>query len=603
MITLDVSAFRDFCLQLQIPSRDAGLMPFHWNGAQEYWVNQVSQGLKEGIHDFVTLKGGRQIGGSTIADAIAIWWPQANGGTQGMLVSDDDDNRDYRRDVILSMVESLPKSYRRPFRMSNRILAAWDNGSRLAFRAAGKRTGSNLGRSRGVSFLHADEVGSWPDQGAIGALRASLSEVNPLRLYLWNSTARGIGTPFHEMWRTAERATTTRAIFVAWWRHEGYVKTPDDRAVWERYSEKEPSADEALWIEEVERRYGHAITKGQLCWYRWKLTEGFDGDETMMAQEFSSLPEEAFQAFGDKFIASRIVLRMRIETETNPEPVGYQYEFRDTIDETAREGVREVDPNLVDTSRAGLLRVWQEPVGDGVYVVAGHPSRSSSATAAEYVAQVYRVWPDRMVQCAEYIAPSTGIMYQFAWVCLHLAGAYRTFMPPYFILDVAQTGRAVLEQIQLLERYGFGASAHAKWQIQDFLGCVRHYYYIRPDHPYGRPRAQEWHSQANTRPWILHGLRDTLERGQMTLRSPDLIDNLSALRQGEMGNPDLIAGGAGVSDALSMCAALAVEAWLKWAIPELDSIIAPNQLRPDEPATVQSRMLKSYLGDVLNRGR
>lgn len=592
---LDVEGFTEFCEQLQIPSRDLGMVPFRFFGTQRHWLAEVARGLEAGVHDFVTLKGGRQIGGSTIADAMAIWWPQANPGTQGMLVSDDDDNRDYRRDLMLGMNESLPRAYRLPMRLNNRILAAWPNGSRLSFRAAGKRTGSNLGRSRGVSFLHADEVGSWPDQDALGALRASLSEQNPLRLYLWNSTARGIGTPFHSMWKTAERAVASRAIFISWWRHEGYQIARDRDDYWAAYGWREPTVDERQWMDEVERRYGHEITPEQLCWFRWKLAEGFSGDETLMAQEFSSLPEEAFQSYGDKFITPRFIRRMRLGLVAAPEPVGYDYQFLDTLDETASQGITEVDPH------GAMLRVWEEPDPAGVYVVAGHPQYASSEHAREYVCQVYRVWPDKMLQVAEYIHP-VGAMYQFAWVCLHLAGAYRTFIPAYFILEVAGTGRAVLAQIQLLERYGYGASPKAKWQLQDFLGSIRHYFYVRPDVPHGRPRTQEWHTQPNTRAWMLHGLRDTIERGQLEVRSQALIDHLSLLRQGEQGNNDVIAGGSNQSDAVAMCAALAVECWLRTAIPELDVLVAPREPGPGDPHTVQARMLKSYLGDILTRG-
>lgn len=602
MIHLDVDAFVEFCEQLTLPSRDAGLVPMRFFGTQRYWIEQIAEGLREGVHDFVTLKGGRQIGGSTIADAMALYWPQSNPGTQGMVVSDDDDNRNYRRDILLSMNQSLPRAYRRPLARDNATLARWDNGSRMSFRAAGKRQNSNLGRSRGVSFLHADEIGSWPDQGAISALRASLSEQNPQRLYLWNSTARGIGTPFHEMWRTAETAVSQRAIFLAWWRHEGYSVPRSRREFWAQYGDP-PTADEQLWMDEVQRRYRVTITMEQLVWYRWKLAEGMGGDETMMAQEFGSLPEECFQSWGDKFVGPRYIRRARIGLASAPTPVGYTYDFLDTIDETAQHGVREIELSRVDPLRTQVLRVWQEPRPDAVYVVAGHPAHSSSETAREHIAMVFRVWPDKMLQVAEFISPHNAIaMYQFAWIILHLSGAYRTFVPAYSILDVAGAGRSVLAEIQLLERYGYGASPRAKWQIQDFLGSVRHYFYKRPDVPFARSRTQEWHTQPNTRGWILHGLKNTIERGQMTLRSPELIDNLSALRQGESGDYDVIAGGAGLSDSLAVCAALAVECWLRSAIPELEGLIAPSELRPDEPSSVQQRILQTYLGDVLTRG-
>lgn len=597
MITLDLPAFEDFCGRVSIPSRDAGLVPLVLNGPQRLWAREVAAGLERGVHNFVTLKGARQIGGTTIADAMALWWLQSNAGTQGIMVSDDEDNRDYRRDVMLEMNGSLPREYRLPLAVNNKNLGRWPNGSRLSFRHAGKRTGSNLGRSRGMSFAHLDELGSWPDQGAISALNASFSQVNPMRLYLSNSTARGIGTPFHEMWKTAEKAVTQRPVFLTWWMHEGYVITEAQAELWDRYADPELSDDETLWTGEVLRRYGVTITLAQLAWYRWQLVEQFYGDEVLLAQEFACLPEDAFQAFGEKFISPALIRRLRLSLGAAPTPTGLRYTFRETLDDTAAQGLHAADPTDAP------LVIWEEPEKDGVYLVSGHPAYSSSESAGDYVAHVYRIWPDKMRLVARYHT-ETGAMYQFAWVLLHLCGAYRGLLPAYFILEVGATGYRVLEEIQLLERYGYGLSARAKHgDIQDLLGSVRHYFYYRPDSPFSRSTAQEWKTGPNNRPWLLHGLRDTLTRNQLEVWSVEMLDGFAAMRQGATGNADVIEGGGGRSDADAICAALAVECWLRTAMPDLAGLVAPKDIRPDDPPNAESRMVQGYLGHLLATGR
>jgi len=563
---------------------------------QRIWAQQVEAALERDVHDIVTLKGSRQIGGTTIADALTLWWEQANAGTQGMMVSDDEDNRDYRRDVILEMNASLPREYRRQIQVNNRGIARWTNGSRLSFKHAGKRQGSSLGRSRGINFLHADELGSWPDQSAISALRASLSQKNPLRLYLWNSTARGIGTPFHDMWKTAEHAVTQRAIFLAWWMDPRRRIERHQEELWDRYGDDEKTEDERLWTAAVFERYGVLIVTEQLAWYRWQLVEQFYGDEVLLAQEFACLPEDAFQAFGEKFISPALVRRLRLALVAAPKPTGLTYEFLDTLDETAERGLHASEP------LSPPLVIWEEPEPDGVYVVAGHPAYSSSETAGTYVAHVFRIWPDKMVQVAQYTAEH-GAMYQFAWVMLHLSGAYRTFMPAYMILEVAMTGARVLDEIHLLERVGFGLSGRARGNVHDFLGSVRHYYYHRPDQPFQRPMAQEWETSPKNRARALHGLRDTIERQQMEIRSPELIDALANVRQGEEGDADQIGGAKGTSDALVLCAALAVECWLHSAMPDLQGLVAPKHLSHDDPKSAEHRLVQNYLGHMLATGR
>src|SRR5262245_34244737 len=227
---IDTDAFAAFCEQITIPSKDEGLIPLRLWGPQRYWLSEINAGLADGVREFVTLKG-RQLGMTTIMDAFRIYFPQVNDGTQGMFVSDNEPNRDYRRDVTLEMYASLPPEYKREMRVNNQNLLAWQSsggygGSRLMFdhsglpRGGGQRR-NRLGRSRGLNFFDGDEIGSWVNQSDVSTVRASLSKIHPNRLYLWNSTAQGFG-PFHEMFETAKKAVGQRLIFVAWWRHERY---------------------------------------------------------------------------------------------------------------------------------------------------------------------------------------------------------------------------------------------------------------------------------------------------------------------------------------------------------------------------------------------
>ena len=191
-----------FAPLVTIPSRDAGMVrlsPFF--PSQEYILSELERGLADGIHDFLILKGGRQsaVGGSTLLDVITIYMLQTYSGLVGMMVSDSDDNREYRRDLMLTMLDSLPKNYRQDVRRDNLRMLAWrDNpqtgyrGSRLLFAAAGKREDSHVGRSKGINFNYNDEFGFWKQQRVYSALRASRSEVHPLRFYVDISTANGL---------------------------------------------------------------------------------------------------------------------------------------------------------------------------------------------------------------------------------------------------------------------------------------------------------------------------------------------------------------------------------------------------------------------------
>lgn len=587
MIQLDLDAFEAFCSSLTIPSRDSGLVPLSpLFGTQRHLLSEIASGLERGVHEFVILKGGRQIGGTTFMDALSLYLCQAHDGTQGMVVADDDGNRVWRRDVMVGMLDSLPPEWRMPVRLNNQAILAWQNGSRLGFEAAGVRSGSNLGRSRGLNFLHADEVGSWQDQRAVAALRAALSKKHPHRLYVWNSTARGIKTVFHEMWKTATTAISQHAIFLAWWMREDFRIAKSDRKLWKAYGLAERTTEEWRWIDAVKRRYRHTITDEQLAWYRWQLAENMMGDETMMAQEFGCVPEDCFQAWGDKFIPVETIRQLRLGLDASPRPEGWRYEWGATLDATTLE--------LMHPEQADLC-VWEQPDPTGVYLIAGHPAFSSSANSGLCCIQVWRVWPDAMVQVAEY-AMEGGPTYQCAWAMMHLAGAYRTFVPCYMICEVGGTGFRVLEEMDLIKNLGHGLSGLAKkQQLHDFMGSVNNYYYWRPDNIRGSGFTRDWKTQPNTRPWLLNGLSDTLQRGYMTVRSEALIDELAMLRRGETGDNDQIEGASGTNDARAICAAMAVECWLKTALPDLERLIAKREPTKRDAVSAQQRLVQTYL--------
>ena len=69
--------------------------------------------------------------------------------------------------------------------------------------------------------MHGTETASWGNEEGLASLIASLAENNPERLYMFESTAQGFNM-FHDMYVTAKRAKTQRAIFCGWWRNQFY---------------------------------------------------------------------------------------------------------------------------------------------------------------------------------------------------------------------------------------------------------------------------------------------------------------------------------------------------------------------------------------------
>ena len=592
------ASFERFASKLKIPSKEQGHIPFASPyGTQTYMRDRIEAGLERGIHDFVILKG-RQQGITTDLDTLDLFWTLSYGGTIGMLVADDDDNQKVRRAVILQMMSTLPKEFRRRVGLNNgtvlEFLASKQReytGAWLMFDHAGKREnlqdsgkGDNLGRSRGLNYLHADEVGSWVDEKAVSALQAALAETFPTRLYIWASTARGFNV-FRDIYLTAEKVPTSAAIFIGWY-HKAEYSVPEDDAhaeVWDAYG-WEPTREEVQWVTAVRRRYGLEIDASQLVWRRWQLASKFRGDEVMLAQEHPNLPEEAFQSWGDKFIQPFHIRRLYDELEVTPAPQAYRFEYATTLDATDAHRVELGDER-------GVFHLWEAPDPVGVYVVAGHPWGSSSPTATEWTAQVFRCYPDLIEQVAEFGTEELN-GYQFAWVMAYLCGLYRGRVDmPWEIIEVGGTGMQVMEELDRIRNFDYGLAPAAPRDHQDFTGTVNRYIWRKSDALKARG-AHQMKSNRDERTRLYYTMRDEVEREHVTIRSRRLIDELAMLRRLDADN---VAGSGDKADARVHALALAVEHWLKNLMPELSARVQPKVTPAPGPRHMGEALMQHYL--------
>ena len=87
----NVDNFWEFCATLQIDTKEFGpirLTQDRITGTQRYFIEQVADGLKNGIHTFVVLKG-RQVMITTITLALDLYWLFKYSGMSGYLVTHD----------------------------------------------------------------------------------------------------------------------------------------------------------------------------------------------------------------------------------------------------------------------------------------------------------------------------------------------------------------------------------------------------------------------------------------------------------------------------------------------------------------------------------
>lgn len=508
----NLKQFYAFCSELKIETKEQGLRKMdNLLGTQTYVMDEISSGLENGVHFFVILKG-RQLGITTISLALDLYWHYINAGLNGTLVTDTEENRDMFRGTLGSYMDGLPKEFKIPILAHNRNSLALKNRSRIFYQVAGLRAKGSLGRGKGITFLHGTETSSWGDEEGLASLLASLAETNPKRLYIFESTARGFNM-FHDMYVTAKRARTQKAIFCGWWRNEFYSAAPDTD-VYKVYWDGKLTPEEKEWTRDIKKLYNFEINSRQMAWWRWKMLEGIK-DDSLMYQEFPPTEDYAFVMTGTSFFSnSRCTDAMKIAKKIDCDHYRYAMgvNFQDT----------EV---LKSTERLSTLKVWEEPIDTAYYVIGADPAYGSSDWADRFCVQVFRCYSDGMEQVAEF-ATSELNTYQFAWVISHLAGAYKNST---LNLEVNGPGQAVLNEIKNLRRQAASMGNAMGKSLMDVYGSMSNYIWRRNDTMGGLSNSLGWLTTQATKERMMNYTKDLFERGMLDVYSVDTIEEMKTI--------------------------------------------------------------------------
>ena len=561
MMDFDLQKFYKFCAELKIETKEEGLKKMgKLLGTQTYVMEEINKGLKEDVHFFVILKG-RQLGITTVSLALDLYWQFTHPGWQGTLVSDTEENRDMFRSTLGMYIDGLPKEYKIPLVAHNRNQMVLKNRSRIFYQIAGNK--SRLGQGKAITYLHATETASWGNDEGLASLIASLAEKNPQRLYIFESTAQGFNM-FHDMYKTAKRARTQRAIFCGWWRNEYYSVGPDSKE-YKVYWDGKLKPDEKEWVKEIKKLYGVEINSRQMAWWRWKMAEGIK-DETLMYQEFPPTEDYAFVMTGTSFFSnSRCTDAAKHAKSLDYEC--YRYAFGQLFQDTEC---------LPSSDRLATLRVWQQPIDTAYYVIGADPAYGSSDWADRFCIQVFRVYADGLDQVAEF-ATSELNTYQFAWVIAHLAGAYKNST---LNLEVNGPGQAVINELRNLKRLAAAIQGPMAKDMMDVLGSMQNYIWRRNDTMGGLSNSIGFLTTSSSKERMLSYMKDYFERGMMGIFSMDTLEEMKGIvrEDGFIGAP-----GRGKDDRV-IATALATIAWAEQVQPRLIGMRLSKEmsLRQDE---------------------
>lgn len=539
-------AFYDFLGESKVNSKDYGeiVLGDHLYRAQRTFFTSVFDGLEQDIHTFDCLKS-RQLGISTSNRALSVFWCGMHDGLSGSCIFDTDSNKQNARREIETMIAALPDSLGFPrVKSNNRNAITLENNSTITFMSAGvkkSRSSGVLGRSLGIAMYHASELCSYDNDEGWESFLNSVSDVNPNRLGIRESTARGYNS-WYDIW-TEDRKDPDHVtcIFLGWWSKDTQTierSHPD----FERYGLQPPSAPEIQRINKVKELYGWQIDQGQLAWVRRKNDPAAkkEGDaeadfsaNVIRLQEQPWVEEDSWQMTGSVFFQPEKL------TEQANKHVSKDYKtycFGTGIEFT------DVRVFKAANARSVEFKVWAEPEEEAVYVISCDPAFGSHEDNDRSCIQVLRCYADGVDQVAEYAWPLISTR-QLAWVLLCISGWYAgNTSDVYLIVELNGPGGPVWDEIVATRQHimsgGYQPAEIEARGLYKTFSNIKNYIYSRSD-SMTAGKAWQWRTTAGgagltSKVRLMERLRDFTDNGMLKIRSQDTLEEMrSVTREGD----------------------------------------------------------------------
>lgn len=264
---------------LYVQDKEGKRVLLRFNKAQRYIHAQIEkQRASTGKVRAIILKG-RQQGASTYIGGRFYAISSINFGRNAFIVA----HEQKATDNLFKMVKRYHEH--NPFRPATSktnskelVFNRLDGGYKLA--TAGSK---DVGRSNTAQLLHASEFAFWDNAILHMAGLGNAIADQPGTEIIIESTANGVGGPFHQMWQDAEAGKSEYiAIFVPWFWEDGYRAPVADNF--------ELSADDIKYMD----TYG--LDMGQMAWRRNKITTYGKGFEWLFDQEYPATASLAFRS-------------------------------------------------------------------------------------------------------------------------------------------------------------------------------------------------------------------------------------------------------------------------------------------------------------------
>lgn len=359
------------------------LIPFYdvLNWEQMELIKMVAEDLATGRPiRYIVLKA-RQMGMSTLIEAMGYWWTSTHRFTTTVIIAHEKEATKNLYEMFRRYYEYSHPSFKPDrkyntkqdltFDVSDEVKKTYDAqnlpspGLQSEIKTMVATEGK--GRSSTIKFLHGSEVAFWDDSADVTSAAVQAVPMAPETFIFLESTANGIGGYYYDEWNAAKRGESQfRPVFFPWHSHNEY-ETPNiiDDDLGDLDAE-----EEALYKLFEHEGYDRASWPRKIYWRRLKKKE-FRTDPKKFYQEYPSTPEEAFLASGRPVFDVPMLQEMeRIAVDaqkTHPYMCG---DIKKVVDpDTGMERIKFIEIRRVGDNDPTPLRVWWDVDRSRKYVI------------------------------------------------------------------------------------------------------------------------------------------------------------------------------------------------------------------------------------------
>ena len=358
---------KDYISLLSIRTKEGTLTPLVMNEPQQRYYEAIAQRFRDKKPVRVIVLKARQMGFSTLSEAILYWLTATAENTDAMVIAHKEDATANLFRMTKLYYDTTPDVLKPMRAASNAQELVFDKPhgakggrglhSRIRCATAG---GQGVGRSDTLRAVHMSEFAFWPGDkmATFTGIMQAVPDL-PGTIVVIESTANGFNE-FKTLWDNAVDAQRRGdedgfiPLFFPWHEMRTYRRPVPDG--FERTAEEN----------ELAALYG--LDDEQISWRRWCIANNCGGDAALFKQEFPASPDEAFISTGSCVFEQEKIAPWREVVRTRQSETGvFAFDY---------DGLHITDSAW--TPGKGPIRIYKKPEKGVPYVIGGDTAGTGS---------------------------------------------------------------------------------------------------------------------------------------------------------------------------------------------------------------------------------